>query len=672
MPFQNIPLKSIQAEVVDVQGTESLPWTNPLLLPVPPGDPAPPTVPRDYRWQLTIQITFQTQSSNLTRDPGFYNGQDVSVGQWIAGTSTGQVWQIISVLSKNVNGLVVIVEDIYRYNTFRDPSQNGNGAPISGTYVIFELNDSGVPIIDPVPPSGTSADFGTNLSSRFEYINLQYDFPVYVPGNTFSIEDVIAADPVGHTFVEADADHRTVVGRVTSLSDIKPGWITINPVQKIVDYLDFLPGSVGDIIYSSITSPGTLTTSSTEGTQVYIKLRDNTQSLSDSTAPGPTTPGNVFLLNNIYVTVNGSGTTADVVSAVNPLSSQTGVTVSLIQAPNSVATDPSLINTLYGEAVMWAITSPAIATINGSSVTFNILSTDPGYENYTRPPQMVQAINNAAISGIVASSTDNAGLTITNTTGGAITIVNIQSDVNGVPFGGSDSGSGLALFTPATSNHLLEFIAVDARAINFLDVIGSPTLDFGLTSTENGIKAAGLYIAQGLRQSITTVVSNLTQLNALSPLIGDSAYVIDSNDGSGNNVGQWSIWLWDGVMWVETSTQASAGSDAKTFQYESIIHSTNNINIGRLSTGRRVTLITVNVTSAFDAGTMSIGYTIGASVNSTALMDTPLIDLTVIGTYITTTDILFGTDTITGDVTITMSFIGTATTGVADIAVSYV
>lgn len=655
-----------------MQGTESLPWTNPLLLPVPSGNPPPPTVPRDYRWQMTVNITFQTQSSNLTRDPGFYNGQDVSVGQWIAGTSTGQVWQIISILSKNVNGLVMIVEDIFRYNTFRDPSQSGNGAPISGTYVIFELNDSGVPIIDPVPPSGTSADFGTNLSSRFEYINLQYDFPVQVPGNSFAVGDVIAADPVGHTFVEADANHRTVVGRVTSLSDIKPGWITINPVQKVVDYLDFLPGNIGDIIYSSITTPGALTTSSTEGTQIYIKLRNNTHTLSDSTSSGPTTPGNTFLLNNVYVTVGGSGTAANLVSAVNPLSAQTGVTVSLIQAPSSVTTDPSLINSFYGEAVMWAITSPATATINGHLVTFNITASDPGYTNYTRPPQMAQAINNAAIAGIVASATDNATLTITNTTGGSITIVNTQADVNGVPFGGSNSGSGLVLFTPATTNHLLEFIAVDARAINFLDVTGSPTLDFGLISTENGVKAAGLYIAQGLRQSITTVVSNLTQLNALSPLIGDSAYVINSNDGSGNNVGQWSVWLWDGVIWVQTSSQASAGTDAQSFQYESIIHSTNNITIGKLSTGRRVTLITVNVTSPFDAGTMSIGYTIGASINSTALMDVPLIDLTIVGTYETNSDILFGTDTITGDVNVTMSFIGTATTGVADIVVSYV
>src|SRR5690606_3525520 len=117
-----------------------------------------------------------------------------------------------------------------------------------------------------------------------------------------------------------------------------------------------------------------------------------------------------------------------------------------------------------------------------------------------------------------------------------ITIVNGSSDINGVPFAGASSGSGLALSTPASITYNIEFTAVDARAINFLDVVGSTVNDFGLISVENGIKACGLYIEEGLRTATTTVVTNLTQLNTLSPLIGDSAYVIDSDDGQGNNV----------------------------------------------------------------------------------------------------------------------------------------
>lgn len=677
MPFLNIPLKTISGDITNITGIETMPWYNPLQFPVIPGNPAPEPEDKYFRWRVTLSISIQQQSSYLTRNPGQYNGMDVTVGQWIANSSSGLAWQIISIESKSGDEVVAIVQDIYRYNTFRDPTQSGNGSPVFGTYIIFNISDAGLPQIDPIPPGGVSAEFTQNLQSRFEYINLQYDYPLYQADNSFQVNDVIAADSDTNSYVLANSTNKMVVGRVTSISDTIPGWFTINPVQKVVDFLDYLPGDVGDIIYSSTSDPGGITLTP-GGAQLYINLRKQTSSLTYSSEQGPTSPGNTVQLNGIDVTVNGSGDMDDMVTAFDLVEADTGVIVSKVLYDTIIETNLSDLSTTYGEIILYAASSPATATINGVSVTFNILSSSTGYEDYTQAPQMAQAINAANIPNIVASAPTTQALIITNTAGGAITIVNTNSDINGVPFAGTNSGSGLPLSTSASTTYRLKFEAIDARAINFLDVVGSITEDFGLISVENGVKACGLYIEDGLRSATSTVVTNLTQLNALSPLVGDQAYVIDSDDGNGNNVGEWSMWLYDGAIWVETANQDSATTDAKSIEYLVEFDSGNEIEVGKISTGRRVTLITVEVLTPFNASaTLSVGYQINNPTTPApvpeGLMSAGLIDLTVAGTYTTTTDVLFGTDTEQGDVSVLAYFdADSATSGSAQIIVSYV
>ena len=680
MAFLNIPLKSIQATSSAIIGVASMPWYNPLNFPLPPGAPTPAPSLKDYRWRIILDIDNQNQSAYTTRNPGQYNAQDVTVGQWVANLVTGQSWQIVLIESKTTTQVTAIVQDIYRYNTFRDQAQTGNGSPITGTYVIFDVGDTGVPQIDPVPSAGTSPAFGINLQSRFEYINLQYDYPLYQSGNTFAINDTIAVDTVTHGFVKSSATNLVVIGRITSISDTILGWFTINPVQKIVDNLDYLPGYVGDTIYTSIVAPGEIT-ATPGGTQLYLKLRDNTSSISLSTIPNAVTSvGSVFQLNDIDVTVGGTGTLTDVATASNLVNTQTGVNATRILSQNIIQTNSANVSSTYGEVLVWAASSPVTATINSVSVTFNIVSTDPGYTDYARATQMAQSINDAAIPNIVAAAISSGTiLAITNMAGGAITIVNTHSDINGVPFAGTSSGSGLPLSTSASTAYQLSFVAIDARAINFLDVVGSAVGDLGLTSVENGVKACGLYIEDGLRKVSSTVVANLAQLNALQPLIGDQAYVIDSNDGAGNNVGEWSMWLFNGTEWVETSNQDSATTDAKSLEYTLTPASASSVNIGQISTGRRVTLITVEVTTAFNnaGSTLSIGYQVNNPTTPApvpaGLMPSGLIDLTVVGTYTTSTDVLFGTDTEQGDVEITAAFVKSgATLGSVQVIVSYV
>jgi hypothetical protein len=683
MTFLSIPVLSIPVSVSAVTGIGTLPWYNPSQFPVIPPNPIPAPLQKNYTWSVTMSVTTQNQSSYLTRQPGKYNGQDIQVGQWIANLSTGTAWQIISITSKTTTQVVAVVQDIYRYNTFRDPSITGNGGPGTGNYVVFNLDDEGLPQIDPAPSSGVSSTFFSNLQSRFQYINLQYNYPLYQASNSFTVGDAVAASSITHNFVLADSTDRVVIGRVTSVSTDQPGWFTINPVQKIVDFLNYLPGNVGDIIYTSLTIPGALTTVP-GGSQVYVKLRNDTSSVSYSTVASPpasTTAGNVFQLNGVNVTVGGTGTIDDVVAAVNLQSSSTGVSALKVLTPTSISTNPSFLSTLYGQPLLSTTPTPAVANIfaNGNppvSVTFNISSTTPGYTNYSRAADMATAINNANIPSITASSPNLSTLTITNSAGTSITLVNVSPDSNGIQFAGPNSGSGCILGVPASTTYRIQFTAIDARPIDFLDVVGHTTTDFGLVSVENGIKAAGLYIQEGLRSASTTVVTNIAALDALSPLIGDQAYVIDSNDGHGNNVGEWSMWLYDGTDWVETSNQSSATTDAKSLEYTLTTASPSLINIGTISTGRRVGLITVEVNTPFDhSPTLTLGYNITAAALSVpaGLMDTTQIDLTTVGTYTATSDTLFGTDTPTGDVTITATFaIGTSTMGSAQIIVSYV
>jgi len=666
MTFKKIPIASIQATInQNPQGLASLPWSG--------------ATSRDYKWLVSLDISPQSQSSDVTRNPFQYNGQDITVGQWIANTTTGTAWQITAINSKTATTVVAVVEDIYRYNTYRDPTSNGDGSPTLGQYVVFKISDDGSPIIDPVPASGVSADFTINLQSRFQYINLQYNYPLTQPDNstvTFVYDDVIAVDDTTHKFVLADAINKKVVGRITSVDDSNKTF-TINPVQKIVDDLDSLPGDVGDSIFSSITSPGKLSLDPS-GSEMYVKLRNNTQSVSysgDVLVGVPiTSPGNVFEINKVPVTITGTGTPADLVAATNAVSSTTGITASISIPPTVVTTNP-LLGFFYGQIGLDTVT-PATATINGILVTFDISADGLVVNGNTiaTPTDMAAAIDRAAIPNI-STMHDSTTLTIIEDIGGTIDIINISPDTNGCNFAGANSGSALQLVTPLGVYKTIKFLAVDARAINFYDVVGATTVDADLESVENGVKAAGLYVANGLRKSTTTVVTNLTQLNLLTPLIGDQAFVLDSNDGNGNNVGEWSMWLYDGAEWVQTSNKDSSSTDAKSLELVLNYDSPMTTIVGTLSNSRRVTLITIEIIDAFPQNaTLDIGYRLDIPVtpiiNTTGLMSNALIDLSVVDTYTTVSDSRFDSNC---DVTLLATYNGNgAGIGQAKIVITYV
>jgi hypothetical protein len=75
--------------------------------------------PRDYQWNLVIDIKPQYHSSHKTRAKGTYNGMDVKVGDYVASSVDGTALKIVRIDSKTNDRIHCVVEDVFRYNTFR-------------------------------------------------------------------------------------------------------------------------------------------------------------------------------------------------------------------------------------------------------------------------------------------------------------------------------------------------------------------------------------------------------------------------------------------------------------------------------------------------------------------------------------------------------------------------
>jgi hypothetical protein len=624
MRYTETPAKVLAANVSSALATDKWPYDDGM------GDPfwSGGSSPTYFRWTLTVSVTEQSHSSYKTRKPFAYNGMDVSPGDYIADTQFGIALKIISVLSKTDTDVTVIVEDVFRYNTFRAQGAVGFGLfNVPSNAVIFELNQEGLPIVDPIPPSYVATDFFTNLMSRFQNLEQNSNFILHKPNHGFSLDELISVDPTSHTFVPTDSTHPYIIGTVSGVN-YGPDYFAINPIQKVLDNIDGLIGNVGDILYADDDNPGQLTL--TAGSKpVLIKLLTESPTVVTGTVTLPQTSQSpsTFTINQQRVTVGGTGSVYDIVTAFNTVSNVTGVTASLVRSPTVLQTSLTLG---YGEP---ALTTGATATING--VLVNFTTTTVGFaaygDYYSLEQDMAADINAANIPNIVASTPSDNVLRITHLTGGAITITNGSPDTNGYYFAGDGSGSGLALSAAASSNYVIKLAAVDARAINLYDVQGQTMLDCGLVSAENGQKAAALYIERGLRTTSITVVANKSTRDALTASLGDMTYVID--DGQGANL--WALYLYDGSTWQSISTSYSAASVADSYTV-TLTPSSSSSTIGPLlKEGTVISSVTVNVITPFD-GDANTKLEIGLSENHSLLMSNNELDLSVAGEYTST------------------------------------
>ena len=366
----------------------------------------------------------------------------------------------------------------------------------------------------------------------------------------------------------------------------------------------------------------------------------------------------VIEINETAVTLT-STTLAQTVLDINGSTATHGVTASTTPSPTTATTGAqSLVYGLVG------VYPGGEITINGTTVAFS--TTTAGQAAYGVAVGIAQDIAddvNAASVPNITASVSGSNCVLTESTGGSITIANVTNDGSGNPVAGPNSGTGWDLSTSASTGSFIKLTRADGGEILLDQTTGTPLNSLGIYSVHNGRPPLAVTVEQGIRTSGgTTVVANNSALNALSAQTGDTAYVIDSGNG------EWKYMIYDGSSWVQLSDEDSADVDANTISTTvTQAGGTGNTTIGTVSNNSRVTLVSVEVTTAFDDANATL--TVGDSGDNDRLVSDLDIDLSSEGTYTIQPAYQYssGSDT---DIVAYLN-IGSSTTGSAKVLVSY-
>ena len=330
------PAKVLQLSVTSATGEKYWPHND------GEGDPwwTSSASPKFYQYKLVMTVTEYSHGSHKTREHKKYNGLDITVGDWIAGSQDGRCMQIVSISAKSATSVTCIVEDVLRYNTFR----SSTGSPIfsvPGTALLFTLNEKGKPIIDPLPASVVSTDFYPNVTSRFEYFNPAENYRLEKTAHGFARGDVIVVTESG-TYQKANASTMSRTIGVVSVVGPGPNQFAVMPQNRIIDFNPALPGTAGSYIYAD--TDGDLTTTDT-GKVIFLKIKDSLPSNVTSTdATITATAGDIIEINNVNVTLTG-GNAGTVISDINNATT-TLVTASSLPEPTTVQSNTGTYN--YG------------------------------------------------------------------------------------------------------------------------------------------------------------------------------------------------------------------------------------------------------------------------------------------------------------------------------------
>ena len=542
-----------------------------------------------YQWTVTFTVTEQLHGSHLTRDDFKYNGLDVVVGDWIGQASSGDCWKVISVTSKTTTAVTCIVEDVLRYNTFR--ASNGNGAPASGSGVIFCLNEKGIPMLDPLPGTVASSFYPT-VASRFEYLNPQTNYVLEQTAHGLSKGDIVAVSGTG--FSKANTDTMAKMIGVVTEAGPGPNQFMFLPNNDIIDFEPSIPGSQGDYIY--VSSTGEFTTSDT-GKIAFLKVQDSIPTVLKGTVNDPEIPdGHSILLNTKTVTFNGGGSNVSLATAVGNINSvaNTSVTAASIPTPNAINSDAS--TAIYGLTGGYTPFSVAIDSGSGNT-TVSFTTNGSQYASVSTPEDMATDITAANIPNLTVTATATV-LTLTEENGNAITFNNVTNDSNGNPFAGGSSLTGYPLTNASPGTNKLQLTRADGGPIDIYEGTENFRVGTGIASGHTGMYPLAMNIEQGIRTGGTTLVADISARDSLSSQAGDQAYVTNKGDG------EWGLYLYTGSAWVEVSNQDSATVDAKTLVTTFTMPvggfgTSTTQNLGNISPGRKIQSVSVEVNTTF-------------------------------------------------------------------------
>ena len=589
--------------------------------------------PRAYRWNLTLTLQNAQgvdHGSHLTRTPFKFNAFDITVGDFVVGSNDGRAVKIVSISAKTATAVDCVVEDALRYNTFR--SSTGSGIfGVPGAAIVVQINENGHPMVDPLPLAVVTADFYANLNSRFQYLNPQMNYMLEQTAHGFEEGDVVAVNATTRGIERVTAASRDrVIGTVTHPGP-GPNLFLLRPQTGVVDMVPALPGLVGDFIYTKTDGTGDLTTSDT-GKPVFLKVADAIPSLITGSQLDPQgTPNDVLTINDTPVTLStntaGNVLVGDALTDINALTSTHGVTAIQGTGPFSVTTSGS-VGLAFG---IVGGGPPFSATINGTLVNFTTTTASDAVD-------IAADINAANITDTTASGTAGGNLTIENSAGNSITIVNgTNESFASTPFAGSNSITGIPTSNPATPALLLKLQRDDGGEIIVEDTTGTPMADFGLISGHSGRYALGLYVEQGSGSGSITTYATIANRNAAVGLTqGDMAFVTNTGEN------EWGLYLYDGSAWIKISDEDSAATDSNsietTFTAGNIpgIGTSYTHTLGRVSPGSRIVSVLVEVTTPYSGYSQTPLISVGTQADIDALHEQDDNDLETAGNYTTT------------------------------------
>lgn len=309
-----LPPRLLQITIVEI--TDYADWT---------GSEAPgsydPWVGAPYQWEVTLNVSPQNHSSTLTPTPYYYDGNDIRVGDWFSDLLSGFAVQIVAINSASSGTVVVIAEDVERYNTFTDPTQQGLGIGSYGAGFLFQLGDDGLPILTPMTSvaSALTSNVAWQLDqiSRFRYRNMIASyFQVLQSGHGFLVGDVIYMNTQG-TYSKVPAASVSIasaVGTVSSTGVPGTDYFAYRPTGRVVNNLSpALPGGPGSLIYLGA-SGLTATRPTTFAKPLYIQLATPTSGIMLDR--GSDSVGTAGYVTQTYVVPNLL--TATTMSGLNP------------------------------------------------------------------------------------------------------------------------------------------------------------------------------------------------------------------------------------------------------------------------------------------------------------------------------------------------------------------
>jgi len=601
------PGKVIEISASNITGIETWPYDDGSGDPWYAGN-------NPYRWRVVAAVPGEAHSSHLTREAFVWNGLDIVVGDWMAGQAEPKAVKIIEIDAKTIGSITMIVEDVDRYNTFNDNTSNGVGIFSTGSVYVFELQDDGLPNLNPLP-SGVPANFVSDLTSRFRSQNPNHRWEVDHVAHPFSIGEQVSITSSG--YVKASIADDKIVGYVT---DIGPGpdKFFYKPINKLTKrHFPALPGNIGDYVYIDETTPGALNNVAS-GSPLFLKLTDSIPAVTIGSNINPVlSPGTVLLVNGESVSFSGVDLTT-VVSDIDAGTAIHGVDAEVVFSETSTT---GSINGAFT-----SITPPVTFTINGVLVS---LISDNSFAGFSVVSDMVADINGLTGSHGIVASDDSGFLKLTNSSGGAITVVDVDP---AAPTAGARKSfietTGI-LDAIASTDEIIKLTTADGREILLQDgSIGTATADLGVVSVDNGALPFGMILEQGSKTGEMFVVADIAERNALITSTGDMAFVQDSGEN------EWAVYIYVNAAWTLLSNEDSSDTDAETISITITGGSVTNNFIHRVSSGSRITMVTVEVITPFDgtAPTLIIGDN---DVND-RLMDDFLNDLTVAETFAAT------------------------------------